>query len=75
MIEVQEFSKEGEVETWEKYSYNIHGDMTEEVILDAQGEIEERKVYIYEDRLLIRKEYYDYKGRLFKRKEYVYEYH
>lgn len=75
LVEVQEYTKEGDLDDWERYRYDVNGDMVEEFELDADGEQEERKVYIYRDRLLIRKEYYDHKDRLYKKKEYVYEYH
>ncbi len=75
LVEVQEYTREGELDNWERYRYDENGDMIEEFELDANGEQEERKVYIYRDRLLIRKEYYDRKDRLYKKKEYVYEYH
>ncbi len=75
LVEVQEYTREGELDNWERYRYDKNGDMIEEFELDADGEQEERKVYFYRDRLLIRKEYYDHKDRLYKKKEYVYEYH
>lgn len=75
LVEVQEYTKEGDLDDWERYRYDRNGDMIEESELDANGEQKKRKVYIYRDRLLIRKEYYDHKDRLYKKKEYVYEYH
>ena len=74
LIELQEFNKEGEVKTWERYVYNSDGQLVEEIFLDERGRVEETEKNIYEGELRVEKQFFDNRGRMYKKKVYEYEY-
>jgi YD repeat-containing protein len=74
LIELKEFSNEGDVKRWEKYAYNEEGKLVEEVFLDGKGKVERKEKSIYKDGLRIEKQFFNSKDKLYKRKVYEYEY-
>lgn len=74
LSELKEFSNEGDVKKWEKYTYNEEGMLVEEIFLDGKGKVERKEISIYKDGLRIEKRFFNNKDKLYKRKVYEYEY-
>jgi len=74
LLEIKEFSKEGEVKRWEKFVYDKEGRLVEEVYLDEKGRIERKEKNLYAEGLRVEKQFYNNKDKLYKRKIYKYEY-
>ena len=74
VTELKEFNSDGEIKNWKIYKYDEDKNKIEELTFNAKGKVMERIVWIYNDGLVVEKQYYDHKGRLTKRKEYTYEY-
>jgi len=74
IIEVKVFTDKGKtIDSWIKYKYDGQGNLIEEQLLNAKGEVKERYEYKYENGLKTEKQYFDNKNRLFKKKIYKYE--
>lgn len=74
LVEIQEFSRKGEIRKWEKYAYDEEGNLVEQVFLDEKGRTERTERNLYEDGLRVEKQFFDERDRLYKKKVYVYEY-
>ena len=74
LLEIKEFSKEGDVTRWEKFVYDKEGRLVEEVYLDEKGRIERKEKNLYAEGLRVEKQFYNNKDKLYKRKIYKYEY-
>jgi YD repeat-containing protein len=74
LIELKEFSREGEVKRWEKYTYDEKGRLVEEIFLDGKGKVDRKEKSIYKDGLRVEKQFFNNKDKLYKRKVYEYEY-
>lgn len=74
VIELKEYSRKGEVKTWEKYVYNENGDLVEEIFLDSKGRVDRTEKTVWEEGLKVEKLYYNQKDQLYKRKVYAYEF-
>jgi hypothetical protein len=74
VIEQKEFNSEGDLKNWQKFKFDKNDKKIEESTLNVRGKVLERIVWIYENDLVIEKQYYDQKNRLTKRKEYQYEF-
>lgn len=75
LIELKDWSKEGKIKEWSKFTYTPSGAILTEVSLNAKGKVEEKVVYTYKEGLKVKKSYYDSKERLVKEKFYDYEYY
>lgn len=74
LVEFKDWSKDGKLKEWLKYSYTEDNEIYEESTLDAKGELVSREVYSYEDGLKSVRKTYDHKNRLVKEKFYVYDF-
>lgn len=74
LLEYKEFSKDGKIKEWTKYTYTEDGDIASEETINAKGKMDERIVYTYVNGLKTKKSYYDSKERLVKEKFYEYQY-
>jgi hypothetical protein len=74
LIEFKDWTKEGKIKEWIKYTYNSEGQLLTETALSAKGKVELKKVTEYQNGLKVKKSYYDAKERLVKEKFYDYEY-
>ncbi|MCF8372410.1 MAG: hypothetical protein K9H64_12350 [Bacteroidales bacterium] len=73
-IELKVTTQKGDVDSWEKYTYDEDGNVVEEIQLDKQGKTKKRIVTKYKNDIKISKEYFDSENRLVKRKTYEYKY-
>jgi hypothetical protein len=74
LTEIKAFTDKGKtIDSWIKYKYDGQGNLIEEQLLNAKGEVKERYEYKYENGLKTEKQYFDNKNRLFKKKIYKYE--
>jgi hypothetical protein len=75
LIEVKEYSDKGQkIKNWEKFKYNIDGDVIEEQELDSKGVLTKKTEYKYENGLKTERLEYDGKGRLTERRSYEYSF-
>lgn len=74
LIEMKDWSKDGKIKDWIKYTYNSEGEVEVEIALSAKGKVKLKTVTEYQDGLKVKKSYYDGKERLLKEKFYEYKY-
>ncbi len=74
LVEHKEYSSEGKLKFWAKYTYSEKDNLLSESFYDVKERLTEKVEYVYKDGLRAEKLYYDGKERLIKKKVYAYEY-
>lgn len=72
LIEFKDWTKDGKIKEWVKYSYTDDGQISTEEKFNHKGSLIEKIVYEYKDGLKSKKSYFDNKQRLIKDKYYEY---
>lgn len=72
LVEFKDFSKDGKIKEWIKYTYTVDGEIATEESFNHKGSLIEKVVYEYQNGLKTKKSYFDHKDRLLKEKIYEY---